>query len=105
MKKTRVPFGIGVRSESDRSTNTPRAYGTKIRVKRSKNRALQFLRLTRAVYDHLKMFNSDGTPKVHVRHNGSRYIYPQALFQSAEFQQTMGLEDSRTSPKEKAEAG
>ena len=79
----------------------------KIKVKRSKNRAIRLLRLTKpmAVYEYLKMFNLDGTPRVHVRRNGSRYIYPQALFQSAEFQQAMGLEEAGNNLREKAEAG
>ena len=79
----------------------------KIKVKRSKNRAIRLLGLSKAVAvcEYLKMFNLDGTPRVHVRNNGSRYIYPQALYQSDEFQQAMGLEDSKTSPREKAEAG
>ena len=54
---------------------------------------------------YLWMFNLDGTPRVHVRRNGSRYIYPEALFRSDEFQQAMGLKDTKDNPVEKAKAG
>ena len=44
-------------------------------------------------------FKLDGTPRVHVRRNGSRYIYPEALFASEEFRQEMGLGNTKSNQK------
>ena len=34
-------------------------------------------------------FKADGSPRVYVRRNGSRYIYPGDLFDSPKFRETM----------------
>ena len=42
---------------------------------------------------HYQMFNLDGTPRVHIRRNGSRYIYPEALVKSPEYRRVFRLDD------------
>ena len=79
--------------------------GVMTTVKRLGARMKWLLSLVSEVYIYLRLYNLDGTPRVHVRRNGSRYIYPEALFKSHEFQQAMGLKDTRDNPGEKAKAG
>lgn len=51
------------------------------------------------------LFNKDGSPRVHVRRNGSRYIYPEALAASPKFLRAIGQsvpqmeEEGRTGSK------